>query len=67
MTHTKPKFEFSHSTDGSGKSFVTRIKVKGKNLGGVARWSSRISWRWSDVPDGGDPSFRFFTVEVMVP
>ena len=23
-------FEFSHSTDGSDKSFVTRIKVKGK-------------------------------------
>ena len=35
-------FEFSHSTDGAGKSFVPRLKVKGKNLVGVVSWSSRI-------------------------
>ena len=45
-------FEFSHLSDGAGKSFMPRMKVKGKNLGGVASWSSRISWRWSDVPEG---------------
>jgi hypothetical protein len=48
-------FEFSHSTDGAGKSFAPRLKVKGK---------AKLSDGWSDVPDGGDPSFRFFTVEV---
>ena len=51
-------FEFSHSTDGAGKSFEPRIKVKGK---------AKLSDGWSDVPDGGDPSFRFFAVEVTLP
>ena len=37
-------FEFSHSTDGADKSFVTRIKVKGK---------AELSDGWSDVPEGG--------------
>ena len=60
-------FEFSHLSDGAGKSFMPRMKVKGKNLGGVASWSSRISWRWSDVPEGGNSTFRFFTVEVALP
>ena len=35
-------FEFSHSTDGAGNSFVSRLKVKGMNLVGVVSWSSRI-------------------------
>ena len=26
----KPKFEFSHSADGAGNSFVSRLKVKGR-------------------------------------
>ena len=51
-------FEFSHSTDGAGKSFEPRIKVKGK---------AKLSDGWSDVPEGGDTSFRFFTVEVALP
>ena len=34
---------------------VPRIKVKGK---------AKLSDGWSDVPDGGDSAFRFFTVEV---
>ena len=55
MEGGKSMFEFSHSTDGAGKSFVTRIKVKGK---------AELSDGWRDVPDGGDPLFRFFTVEV---
>jgi hypothetical protein len=50
-----PKFEFSHLSDGAGKSFAPRLKVKGK---------VKLSDGWSDVPEGGDPSFRFFTVEV---
>ena len=58
MEGGKPMFEFSHSTDGAGNSFVPRLKVKGK---------AKLSDGWSDVPDGGDPSFRFFTVEVALP
>ena len=30
MEGGKPMFEFSHSTDGAGNSFVPRLKVKGK-------------------------------------
>jgi hypothetical protein len=58
MEGGKPMFEFSHSTDGAGNSFVPRIKAKGK---------AKLSDGWSDVPDGGNPSFRFFTVEVVLP
>ena len=37
---------------------MPRIKVKGK---------VELSDSWSDVPDGGDSAFRFFTVEVALP
>jgi len=52
------EFELSHSADGAGKSFVTRSKVKGK---------AELSDGWSDVPEGGNSTFRFFTVEVTLP
>jgi hypothetical protein len=55
MEGGKPMFEFSHSTDGAGNSFTPRIKTKGK---------AKLSDVWSDVPEGGDSTFRFFTVEV---
>ena len=58
MEGGKPKFEFSHSADGAGNSFVPRIKPLGK---------SKLSDSWQDVPPGGDTSFRFFTVEVALP
>ena len=58
MTHTKPMFEFSHSTDGAGNSFAPRLKVRGK---------AELADGWSDVPESDDPSFRFFTVEVALP
>jgi hypothetical protein len=45
-------------SDGAGNSFVPRIKAKGK---------ARLTDAWSDIPDGGDVSFRFFTVEVELP
>ena len=51
-------FEFSHSTDGAGNSFVSRLKVKGK---------AELSDGWSDVSEGGNSAFRFFTVEVELP
>ena len=58
MENGVPMFEFSHSADGAGKSFEPRIKVKGK---------AKLSDGWSDVPGGGEKSFRFFTVEVALP
>ena len=58
MESGKPMFELSHSTDGAGNSFTPRIKVKGK---------AELSDGWSDVTEGGDTSFRFFTVEVALP
>ena len=58
MEGGKPKFEFSHLSDGAGRSFVPRLKVKG---------TSKLSDGWSDVPAGGEKSFRFFTVEVALP
>ena len=51
-------FEFRHSTDGAGNSFLPRIKPLGK---------AKLSDSWQDVPPGGDTSFRFFTVEVALP
>ena len=58
MENGEPKFEFSHFADGSGNSFVPRIKPLGKE---------KLSDSWQEVPPGGDPSFRFFTVEVELP
>ena len=58
MENGEPKFEFSHSADGSGNSFIPRIKVKGK---------AKLSDSWLDVPPVGNPSFRFFTVEIDLP
>ena len=58
MEGGKPKFEFSHSTDGAVMSFVPRLKVRGK---------AELAGGWNDVPDGGDATFRFFTVEVELP
>ena len=58
MENGVPMFEFSHSADGAGKSFEPRIKVKGK---------AKLSDGWSDVPGGGEKSFRFFTLEVALP
>lgn len=58
MEGGKLMFEFSHSTDGAGNSFMPRNKAKGK---------AKLTDGWSDVPAGGDSSFRFFTVEVELP
>jgi hypothetical protein len=58
MENGVPKFEFSHSSDGAGNSFVPRIKTFGKET---------LSDSWQEVPPGGNPSYRFFTVEVELP
>ena len=51
-------FEFSHSAEGAGNLFEPRIKVKVK---------AELADGWSDVPEGGNSAFRFFTVEVVLP
>ena len=48
-------FEFSHSVDGAGNSFEPRVKGK-----------AELSDGWSDVREGGNSAFRFFTVEVAL-
>ena len=58
MENGEPKFEFSHSADGAGNSFMPRIKSLGKE---------KLTDSWQDVPPGGDSSFRFFTVELKLP
>ena len=59
MKDGKPVFTFSHTADGSGNNFTPRIRTLGKaSLGDAA---------WAEVPEGGDPSLRFFKVEVLMP
>ena len=56
MDGNMPKFEFNHTTDGSGNSFLPYVKPLGK---------VNLTDTWLQVPDGGNPAFRFFTVEVV--
>ena len=58
MDGYKPMFEFSHTLDGSGNSFLPYIKTLGK---------ANLVDKWQHVPDGGNPAFRFFAVEVVPP
>ena len=53
-----PKFKFNHTTDGSGNSFLPYVKPLGK---------AKPTDGWRHVPDGGNPAFRFFAVEVVPP
>ena len=55
----KPVITLNHTEDGSGNSFVPRVKTLGKaNLNDTD---------WIEVPESGDPSLRFFKVEVEKP
>ena len=58
MDGDKPMFEYSHTTDGSGKSFEEYINKLGK---------AKLTDNWQLVPADGNPAFRFFTVEVVFP
>ena len=58
MDGNMPKFEFNHTTDGSGNSFLPYVKPIGK---------AKLSDKWWHVPEGGNPVYRFFTVEVVPP
>ncbi len=58
MDGHKPMFEYSHTTDGSGKSFEEYINKLGK---------AKLTDKWQLVPADGNSAFRFFTVEVVFP
>ena len=58
MDGNMPKFEFNHTEDGSGNSFLPYVKPLGK---------VKLTDAWRHVPDGGSPAFRFFSVEVVPP
>ena len=55
----KPVFTFSHTEDGSGASFIPRIRTLGK-----ARLEDTD---WTVVPTGSESAFRFFKAEVALP
>jgi uncharacterized repeat protein (TIGR02543 family) len=57
----KPVITLNHTEDGSGNSFMPRVKTLGKaNLDDAHE-------EWREVPAEGDPSLRFFKVEVELP
>lgn len=56
----KPVISLNHTEDGSGNSFLPRVRTLGK-----ATLSDAEEWR--EVPEEGDPSMRFFKVEVEMP
>ena len=58
MDGNVPMFEFNHTTDGSGNSILPYVKPLGK---------VNLTDGWRHVPDGGNPAFRFFAVEVVPP
>ena len=58
MDGDMPMFEFNHTTDGSGNSFLPYVKPLGK---------AKLADGWRHVPVGGNPAFRFFAVEVVPP
>ena len=56
----KPVITLNHTEDGSGNSFMPRVKTLGK-----ATLSDAEEWR--EVPEEGDPTMRFFKVDVEMP
>ena len=60
MKDGKPVITLNHTEDGSGNSFLPRVKTLGK-----ATLSDAEEWR--EVPEEGDETMRFFMVEVLLP
>ena len=57
----KPVITLNHTEDGSGNSFMPRVKTLGKaNL-------ADSDEEWREVPEDGDPAMRFFKVKVDMP
>ena len=59
MKDGKPVITLNHTEDGSGNSFVPRVKTLGK--------ANLNDSDWVEVPESGDPSMRFFKVDVEMP
>jgi len=59
MKDGKPVITLNHTEDGSGNSFLPRVKTLGK--------ADLTDAEWQEVPEDGDPSMRFFKVEVEMP
>lgn len=59
MKDGKPVITLNHTEDGSGNSFLPRVKTLGK--------ADLSDAEWQEVPEAGDSSMRFFKVEVEIP
>ena len=59
MKDGKPVITLNHTEDGSGNSFMPRVKTLGK--------ADLSDAEWREVPEKGDSSMRFFKVEVEMP
>jgi len=59
MKDGKPVITLNHTEDGSGNSFMPRVKTLGK--------SNLSDAEWREVPEEGDDTMRFFKVEVEMP
>lgn len=57
----KPVITLNHTENGSGNSFLPRIKTLGKAS------ISDASEEWREIPENGDPTMRFFKVMVEMP
>lgn len=61
MEGGKPVITLNHTEDGSGNSFLPRVKTLGKaDL-------SDATEEWRVVPEGGDQTMRFFKIDVEMP
>ena len=61
MEDGKPVITLNHTQDGSGNSFLPRVKTLGKtDLSDAAE-------KWREVPEEGDLTMRFFKVSVEMP
>ena len=61
MENGKPVIKLNHTEDGSGNSFLPRVKTLGKaDL-------SDATEEWRVVPEEGDQTMRFFKIDVEMP
>jgi len=58
MENGKPVITVNHTEDGSGESFLPRMRTLGK---------AELSDEWQEVPEEGNPAHRFFKVTVDLP
>ena len=73
MKDGKPVITLNHTEDGSGNSFLPRVKTLGaKSLDASAQGtkSPGTAAQWDDMADVADPEaagYRFFKIEVEMP